>query len=116
MKAAARIGGKWDRRASEMARRIGEAARARRVVLFGSAARGDMTGRGDWDFLVVIADRRHRWKADGKVARALHTGEFSDCPPADFIVARESEIERWRDCQYSVIHHALKDGREVWRA
>ena len=58
----------------------------------------------------------HRRKARHwamSAARALQ--EKSDCPEMDILVFREAEVERERGCQYSVIHHALKDGREVWR-
>ena len=113
MKQAKRIGGKNGHRAAEVARRIGEAARANRVVLFGSAARGEMRERSDWDFLVVIADRRHRWKATSRAMDAVRNCGF-ECPETDIIVAREAEVRKFRDNQYCVIKHALDEGRELW--
>ena len=106
--------GKWDRRAAAAGRLIGAAARARRVVLFGSAARGETKGRGDWDFLVVIPAGRHRYAAAARGREAVRESGM-ESPPMDILVRREAEVERERGCQYSVIHHALKDGREVWR-
>ena len=52
------LGGAWALQVPDFARRIGEAARAKRVVLFGSAARGDMRPHSDLDFLVIIPDTR----------------------------------------------------------
>ena len=105
--------GKWDGRAAAAGRLIGRAARARRVVLFGSAARGEADERSDWDFLVVIPARRHRWTAAARGREAVRESGMAH-PSMDILVFREAEVERGRGCQYSVVHHALKDGREVW--
>ena len=102
---------KWDHRAVLAGRLIGEAARARRVVLFGSAARGEMNDRSDWDFLVVIPSRLNRFNAEVRARKAtLRIQCESDWPAMDILVARESDVERWRDCQYSVIKHAHRRG------
>ena len=99
---------------AEIARVIGEAARARRVILFGSAARGEMGKHSDWDFLVVIPERCHRWKASHRAWDAV-TYEY-ECPPLDIVVVREDEALKYRDRHYSVICQALNEGREVWHA
>ena len=104
---------RWERRAPVFGRVIGEAARARRVVLFGSAARGETRGKSDLDFLVVIPNRRLRRVAWVRANNALAE---MDGPPIDMLVATESDVRRLRDCQYYPVKFALDEGREVWRA
>ena len=95
---------------------IGAAAGARRVVLFGSAARNELHEHSDWDFLVIVPPRRHRMAACVRARKAVYAqSDKFGIPPMDILVAHEPEVERWRDCQYSVIKHALDEGREVWR-
>lgn len=113
----AHCGGRWAGRAPEWARRVGEAARARRVILFGSGARGDMRADSDLDFLVVIPDRLRHAAARRRARRALRELEFSlQGPDIDLYVARESEARRLRDCPHGPIKFALDEGVELWHA
>ena len=111
-------GGEWSGQIPDFARRIGEAARARRVVLFGSAARGEMGKRSDLDFLVVIPDGQHRREAWCCAERAM--GELwrrgAPTPNVDIVVTTESFARKWRNCPYAVVKPALDEGVEVWRA
>ena len=109
-------GGEWSGQIPDFARRIGEAARARRVVLFGSAARGEMGKRSDLDFLVVIPPGRHRRAAWKRARRAVGKCYGLDRPDMDIVVAREETVRKWRDCPYMVYKPALDEGVEVWRA
>jgi predicted nucleotidyltransferase len=47
---------------SEMVRRIVETAHPLRIILFGSAARGEMDENSDLDVLVIMPDGVHRRK------------------------------------------------------
>ena len=111
-------GGKWAAQVPGFARLIGEAAGARRVVLFGSAARGEMGKHSDLDFLVVIPDSPNRDETAEAWKRAYH----ALCEPAhpkvdiDILVSTESRIRRLRDCPYGPIKFALDEGVEVWRS
>ena len=105
--------GKWSGCIPDFARRIGEAARARRVVLFGSAARGDARENSDLDFLVIIPAGRHRRRAWRRADRAVNSGP--DGPSMDIVVAREAAIREHRDNPYMVYKPALDEGVEVWR-
>ena len=104
---------RWEKRAADFGRVIGKAARARRVVLFGSAARGEMRAKSDLDFLVVIPNRRLRRVAWVRANNALADMEG---PAIDMLVATEADVHRLRDCQYYPIKFALDEGREVWHA
>ena len=114
---AANPGGRWAGQVPDFARRIGEAARARRVILFGSGARGDMRDNSDLDFLVVIPDHLRHWAARRRARRALRELEFAlQCPDTDIYVAREGEVRRLRDCPHGPVKFALDEGVEVWHA
>ena len=109
-------GGKWAAQVPDFARRIGEAAGARRVVLFGSAARGEMGKHSDLDFLVVIPDSSNRDETAEAWKRAYHSLSGMKRPPVDILVSTESRIRRLRDCPYGPIKFALDEGVEFWRA
>ena len=105
---------KWSGRIPDIARRIGEAAGARRVVLFGSAARGEAKCR-DLDFLVIVPQQEGRFQMDAwkRASRALRgTGS----PPTDIVVVGEDDARRHRENPYAVVKPALDEGVEVWRS
>ena len=117
MAKAKTFGGKWAGEIPDFARRIGEAARARRVVLFGSAARGEMREHSDLDFLVVIPQGRHRRPAQRRARRALGELGFRKARPAvDIFVVTEAGARKRRDGHDAVVWPALDEGREVWSA
>ena len=107
-------GGEWSGKIPDFARRIGEAARARRVVLFGSAARGEMGKDSDLDFLVVIPDSMPRDEAGEAWDRADDSLRGLNRPSVDIVVATDSVIRRLRHCPYGPIKFALDEGVEVW--
>ena len=107
-------GGAWAAQVPDFARRIGEAARAERVVLFGSGARGDMREHSDLDFLVVISDAMPDEEAAEAWSRAYNSLSGLKRPPVDIIVAKESRVHRLRDCPYGPIKFALDEGVELW--
>ena len=113
----AKIGGRWAGQVPDFARRIGEAARARRVILFGSGARGDMRDDSDLDFLVVIPDHLRHMAARRRARRSLSELEFAlKCPDMDLYVARENEVRQLRRCPHGPVKFALDEGVEVWHA
>ena len=107
------FGGKWAGKIPDFARRVGEASGALRVVLFGSAARGEMREHSDLDFFLVIPDHVDHFDAQNRARRALRGLKR---PSTDIVAATENNIRRLRDCPYGVIKHALDEGVEVWRA
>ena len=107
--------GEWSGRIPDFARRIGEAAGALRVVLFGSAARGDAKKRGDLDFLVVVpeSDGRRQLEAWRRANRSMRGLER---PPMDIVVVGEEDVRRHRENPFAVVKPALDEGVEVWRS
>lgn len=84
----------------------------KKVVLFGSAARGEMRENSDIDFLVVVPNGIHRRKAAQSIYRKLLGVGFA----ADIVVVTEADIEKYHDTDGYVIHPALTEGRTVYAA
>lgn len=96
----------------EIVRRLAEAVRPIRVILFGSAARGEMGPQSDLDLLIVVPDGIRRRDASRKAFRALSGLGIAK----DVIVVTESDVEKFGENPSLVIRPALEEGREVYRA
>ena len=55
----------------DLVERIVEAVHPRRIILFGSGARGEMGPNSDLDLLVVMKDSTHRRRTEGRLYREL---------------------------------------------
>jgi predicted nucleotidyltransferase len=97
----------------EIVQRIVEAVAPEKIILFGSAARGDMGPDSDIDLLVVKAGSRGR-----ETARIIRRNLIGVAPglPKDVIVVTPEDIERHRDTIGFIIRPALKEGRVVYAA
>ena len=89
-----------------------EAVHPLRVILFGSAARGEMTADSDVDFLVVMPEGTHRLKTSQK----LHLKMFGIPLAIDFVVATVSDIEKHRDNIGLIYRTVLAEGKEIYAA
>lgn len=92
-------------------RRIVEVADPEKIILFGSAARGEMTRHSDVDLLVVkeVADKRD---LSVRIRRRLYGVDAA----VDVIIVTPRDIERYGDSHALVIKPALRDGRVVYAA
>ena len=83
----------------------------RRVILFGSAARGEADARSDLDLLVI------KETTEPFVARLEAMAHL--CPPdvhADILVYTPRELERMAAEGNPFITHALNDGKVIYEA
>jgi uncharacterized protein len=78
-----------------------------RVILFGSAARGELTQDSDLDFLVVERDVKDRHAEQVRLRRELRPLGV----PVDVIVVSERYAEEWGPARGSMVHAALTEGR-----
>jgi predicted nucleotidyltransferase len=86
-------------------------AQPEKIVLFGSAARGEMGPDSDID-LLVIKSGAHRLDLTGKIYRNLHgVGEA-----VDVVVVTPEDVERYGESPAFVIAPALKEGKVVYAA
>jgi predicted nucleotidyltransferase len=93
-------------------RRIVQAARPDKIILFGSAARGEMGPDSDVDLLVIKHGRFNHWRLTTEIYRHLR-GKGA---PVDVVVVTPEEVERYRDSRYLVIQPALREGKVVYGA
>jgi predicted nucleotidyltransferase len=97
---------------NELVRRIVEAVHPRRVILFGSAARGEMGPNSDLDVLVIMPDGTHRRRTAQEVYRRLWGFGFAK----DIVVVTESDVQEYGTNPYMIIKNALEEGRELYHA
>lgn len=94
----------------EVVRRIVEVAHPERIILFGSAARGDAGAESDLDLLVVKSGNYRKREMAVRVRRAIgSTGR-----PIDVIMARPEDIKRYGSTPGLVYAPALQDGWVVY--
>ncbi|MBM4048048.1 MAG: nucleotidyltransferase domain-containing protein [Planctomycetes bacterium] len=95
----------------EIIRRIVEVARPERIILFGSAARGELGPNSDVDLLVIKSNVHRR-----QLAMQIYRNLIGVGQAVDVVVATPEDIERYKDCHALVIAPALRDGRVVYAA
>ena len=96
----------------EIVRRVIEVAQPDRIIVFGSAARGQMGPDSDIDLLVIkggITSRR-------TLVQQIYLHLFGVPAPVDIIVVTPPDVERFRDRVGSIIGLALREGKEVYAA
>lgn len=95
----------------ELVRRIVEAVHPTRIILFGSAARGEMGPHSDLDVLVVMPDGAHR----RHTSQALYMYLSRFDVVTDVVVVTESDILKRGDDPSRVLYPALREGKELYR-
>ena len=96
----------------EVVRRIVEVAAPERIVLFGSAVRGDFRADSDIDLLVIKSGVAHRRRLAQEIDRHL----FGIAVPIDVIVVTPEDVRAAQGRVGSVIEPALREGREIYAA
>ena len=96
---------------ADIVKRVVEAAQPAKIVLFGSAARGEMGPDSDLDLLVIKGGKFNRRRVTTAIYRHL-SGEIG----VDALVVTPEEVERYRDSQCLVICPAMKEGKVVYEA
>ena len=93
----------------DIVRRIIEVAQPEKIILFGSAARGEMGPHSDLDFLIVRKGGHSR-KLVGQIYRKLYGVGVA----VDAIVVSPEDVERYKDSHALVIKPALREGTVVY--
>lgn len=93
-------------------RRIVEVARPDRIVLFGSAARGEMGPDSDLDVLVVKSGVEHR----RRLAQDIYMNLSGVGVGVDLIVLTPEDLEAQKDSVGSIVGPALDEGRVIYAA
>ncbi len=100
------------KKVDELVQRIVEIAHPLRIILFGSAARGEMKPDSDIDVLIVMPEGTHRRHTAQKIYRHMIGFPLA----VDVVVATESNLRKHKDNFSLVYYPALREGREIYAA
>ena len=96
----------------EIVRRVLSVTRPDRIILFGSAATGEMTKDSDIDLLVVAPAPKNRHEERLKIADAIGDIEY----PVDVIIIASERFEATKDIVGGIAYPAHKYGRVLYEA
>ncbi len=108
----------WDRMGvdetvlNEVVRRVLTVARPERIILFGSAASGQMTRDSDIDLLVVEPEPANTRDRSVKIRRALGDVQY----PVDIVVMSSERFEETKNIIGGIAYPANKYGRVLYEA
>jgi uncharacterized protein len=91
-------------------RRIVEASHPDKVVLFGSRARGDSSGRSDYDLLVIMESTEPGFRRDAPIYLALR----GVSAPVDVLVHTPQEISDWSAVPQAFVTMAMREGKVLY--
>ena len=93
-----------------VARRLGIAANAEQVILFGSYARGEASGESDVDFMIVAKSDLPRFKRSRELYKLFRPYPFG----MDLLVYTPEEIERGKQSPVSFVSTVLQEGKVLY--
>ena len=97
-----------------MVRAVVDEVDPERIVLFGSRARGDATGKSDYDLIVIEAGPFGAgWSRHTEEARLYQALAGFDVD-VDVLVYGPGDVARWRDSLNHVLARALREGRVLY--
>jgi predicted nucleotidyltransferase len=96
----------------ELVRRIVDAIHPLRIILFGSAARGEMDPDSDVDVMVVMPEGVNPHRTAGFLYQQFWGLPFA----VDVIVATPEELDRYRDDIGFIYYDVIREGKEIYAA
>ena len=94
----------------DIIRRVVDVAQPERIILFGSAARGEMNRHSDVDLLIV------KEGSDANLRARIYEKLYGVRVAVDAILVSPADIERYKNSHALVIKPALLEGRVVYEA
>jgi uncharacterized protein len=98
----------------ELVSRIVEAVHPLKIILFGSAARGEMKPESDVDILVVMPEGTHRRRTAQDLRMLLFEAGFP--LTVDVVVAGPKDIDEYGDDIGYIYPAILREGKEMYAA
>ena len=95
----------------DIIQRIVEVAQPEKIILFGSAARGDMNRHSDVD-LLIIKEGADALELMGDIYMNLDGVGAA----VDAVVVTPDDVERYKDSHAVIVKPALQEGRVVYEA
>lgn len=96
----------------QLVQRIVQEIQPLRIILFGSAVRGDIGPHSDIDLLVVMPEGVHR----RRIAQILYQNIRGINRPFDIIVATPADLEKQKNAIGLIYKTILQEGREIYAA
>lgn len=95
---------------NDLIERIKAVVNPKKVIIFGSAARGLMAPDSDIDVLIIVPEGTHR----RNTSRAIHKNLFGFIFPVDVIVATTADLEKHKDDPGFIYQNILNEGKAVY--
>ena len=89
-----------------------QAARPRRIILFGSQARGDAAMHSDFDIMVVEEKPANRFAEMVRLNRLIRSFDIA----VDLLVVSDEKFQYWRDTPGNVYYEAATAGQVLYQA
>ncbi len=89
-----------------------ETADPLKIILFGSAARGEMDENSDYDLFVVVPEGTHR----RQTAQEIHQNLIGIKYGADIVVVTEKDLEEYKNENGLIFKTILEEGEELYAA
>ena len=96
----------------ELTQRIVDAVHPLRIILFGSAARGEMGRESDLDIAVVVPETFDR----RDIAEILYPRLIGVGFAVDLVVVTPDQLARFQSSRSLIYHDILRDGIELYAA
>ncbi|MGC9400536.1 MAG: nucleotidyltransferase domain-containing protein [Anaerolineae bacterium] len=93
----------------DIIRRIVEVAQPEKIIMFGSAARGEMGPHSDVDLLVIKSGAHRR-----RLAQEIYMHMRGAGQAVDVIVVTPEDVERYKNSFALVIEPALREGKVIY--
>ena len=94
----------------DIVRQLLTAGKPDKIILFGSAARGQATSESDYDLLLIENTEKPRYRRSVTYRRALKGLGH----PKDILVWTMREINEWKNVPNAFITTALREGRTLY--
>ena len=89
-----------------------QAAHPKRIILFGSQARGDAAPHSDFDIMVVEEKPANRFGEIVRLNRLLRSFDVA----IDLLVVSDEKFQYWRDTPGNVYYEAATGGQVLYEA
>jgi len=96
----------------DLVKRIVDEVHPLRIMIFGSAARGEAVHDSDIDLLVVMPEGTHRRRTAQRLYRKIRGVGV----PFDVVVATPNDLEKHRENIGLIYWRILEEGKEVYAA
>lgn len=83
-----------------------------KIILFGSASRGERKADGDLDIMIVMPEGTHRRHTAQKLYRQITGIDV----PYEIIVATPGDLEKHKDNLGLIYHNVLSEGKLLYAA